>query len=143
MAAQPSPLLGDPLPTAPTVHTLKFTKGAECRTPFCQFFGGSADFEVLKEALKEETDGIFLSYTVVQGSTPSVCDALAKSRNEFYQAPRVTKLFCISSPLNRSQCRTYCKCQTGKFLKMEKRFFSNLMKNSKCCRHSSQAALQD
>ena len=48
----------------------------------CQFFGGSGDFEVNFLALKEETDGIFLSYTVVQ-CTSSVCDALAKSRNEF------------------------------------------------------------
>ena len=31
--AQPSPYLADPLPNAPTVLTLKFTKGAECRTP--------------------------------------------------------------------------------------------------------------
>ena len=65
--------------------------GAEYRTPVCQFFGGSADFEVNFLALKEETDGIFLSYTVVQG-TPPVCDALAKSRNEFYQAPQSPKV---------------------------------------------------
>ena len=32
LAAQPSPYLGDPLPAAPTVLTLKFTKGAGCRT---------------------------------------------------------------------------------------------------------------
>ena len=31
--AQPSPYLADPLPNAPTVLTLKFTKGAECETP--------------------------------------------------------------------------------------------------------------
>ena len=65
--------------------------GAECRTPCCQFFGGNADFEVNLLALKEETDGIFLSYTVVQ-CTPSVCDALAKSRNEFYQASQSHKV---------------------------------------------------
>ena len=65
--------------------------GAECRTPCCQFFGGNADFEVNFLALKEETDGIFLSYTVVQ-CTPSVCDALAKSRNEFYQASQSHKV---------------------------------------------------
>ena len=31
--AQPSPYLVDPLPNAPTVLTLTFTKGAECETP--------------------------------------------------------------------------------------------------------------
>ena len=56
--------------------------GAACRTPCCQFFGGSADFEVNLLALKEETDGLFWSYTVVQG-TPSVCGSVAKSINEF------------------------------------------------------------
>ena len=45
--------------------------GAECETPCFKNFGGSADFEVNLWALKEETDGIFLSYAVVQG-TPSV-----------------------------------------------------------------------
>ena len=51
-------------------------------------------------ALKEETDGIFLSYTVVQG-TPSVCDALAKSRNEFYQAPQSPKVVLHWPPLKQ------------------------------------------
>ena len=74
--------------------------GAACRTPCCQFFGGSADFEVNLLALKEETDGIFLSYTVVQ-CTPSVCDALAKSRNEFYQAPQSRKVVLQRLPLKQ------------------------------------------
>ena len=39
--------------------------GATCRTPCCQFVGGSADFEVNLWALKEETDDLFLPYTVV------------------------------------------------------------------------------
>ena len=65
--------------------------GAAFRTPCCQFFGGSADFEVNFWALKEETDGLFLPYTVVL-CTPSVCDALAKSRNEFYQAQQSPKV---------------------------------------------------
>ena len=82
--------------------------GAECRTPCCQFFGGNADFEVNFLALKEETDGIFLSYTVVQ-CTPSVCDALAKSRNEFYQASQSHKVVLHwPPPLNRGQGITYC-----------------------------------
>ena len=51
-------------------------------------------------ALKEETDGIFLSYTVVQG-TPSVCDALAKSRNEFYQASQSRKVVLHRLPLKQ------------------------------------------
>ena len=51
-------------------------------------------------ALKEETDGIFLSYTVVQG-TPSVCDALAKSRNEFYQASQSRKVVMHRLPLKQ------------------------------------------
>ena len=62
--------------------------GAACRTPFCKNFEGTADFQVNLLAPKEETDGLFLSYTVVQG-TPSVCDALAKSRNEFSQSHKV------------------------------------------------------
>ena len=74
--------------------------GAACRTPFCHFFGGSADFEVNFLALEEETDGIFLSYTVVQG-TPSVCDALAKSRNEFSQAPQSHKVVLQRLPLKQ------------------------------------------
>ena len=74
--------------------------GAECRTPCCQFFGGNADFEVNFLALKEETDGIFLSYTVVQ-CTPSVCDALAKSRNEFYQASQSHKVVLHWLPLKQ------------------------------------------
>jgi hypothetical protein len=74
--------------------------GAACRTPCCQLFGGSADFEVNLLALKEETDGIFLSYTVVQ-CTPSVCDALAKSRNEFYQAPQSHKVVLQRLPLKQ------------------------------------------
>ena len=65
--------------------------GAACRTPFCKKIGGTADFEVNFLAPEEETDGLFLSYTVVQG-TPSVCDALAKSRNEFSQAPQSHKV---------------------------------------------------
>ena len=48
--------------------------GAACRTPFCKKIGGTADFEVNFLAPEEETDGLFLSYTVVQG-TPSVCGA--------------------------------------------------------------------
>ena len=59
-----------------------------------------ADFEVNLWALKEETDGIFLSYTVVQG-TPSVCDALAKSRNEFYQASQSRKVVMHRLPLKQ------------------------------------------
>ena len=51
-------------------------------------------------ALKEETDGIFLSYTVVQG-TPSVCDALAKSRNEFYQPSQSHKVVLHWLPLKQ------------------------------------------
>ena len=49
---------------------------------FAKKLGVTADFEVNFLAPEEGTDGLFLSYTVVQG-TPSVCDALAKSRNEF------------------------------------------------------------
>ena len=59
-----------------------------------------ADFEVNLWALKEKTDGIFLSYTVVQG-TPSVCDALAKSRNEFYQASQSHKVVLHRLPLKQ------------------------------------------
>ena len=55
-------------------------------------------------ALKEETDGIFLSYTVVQG-TPSVCDALAKSRNEFYQASQSRKVVLHRLPLKQEPRR--------------------------------------
>ena len=79
-------------------------RGAECRTPCCKNFGGSADFEVNLWALKEETDGIFLSYTVVQG-TPSVCDALAKSRNEFYQASQSRKVVLHRLPLKQEPRR--------------------------------------
>ena len=74
--------------------------GAACRTPFCKNFEGTADFEVIFLAPKEETDGLFLSYTVVQG-TPSVCDALAKSRNEFSQAPQSHKVVLQQLPLNQ------------------------------------------
>ena len=80
--------------------------GAECRTPCCQFFGGNADFEVNFLALKEETDGIFLSYTVVQ-CTPSVCDALAKSRNEFYQASQSHKVVLHWLPLKQGPSTWY------------------------------------
>ena len=72
--------------------------GAACRTPCCQFFGGSADFEVNLLALKEETDGLFWSYTVVQG-TPSVCGFVTKSRNEFSQASQSHKVFLQRLPL--------------------------------------------
>ena len=51
-------------------------------------------------APKEETDGLFLSYTVVQG-TPSVCDALAKSRNEFSQVPQSHKVVLRRLPLKQ------------------------------------------
>ena len=78
--------------------------GAECETPCFKNFGGSADFEVNLWALKEETDGIFLSYTVVQG-TPSVCDALAKSRNEFYQASQSRKVVLHRLPLKQEPRR--------------------------------------
>ena len=65
---------------------------------FANFFGGSVDFEVNFWALK--TDGLFLSYTVVQ-CTPSVCDALAKSRNEFDQAPQSHKVVLQRLPLKQ------------------------------------------
>ena len=65
--------------------------GSACSTPCCKFFGGNADFEVNLLALQEETDDLFLSYTVVLG-TPTMCDALAKSRNECYQAPQSHKV---------------------------------------------------
>jgi len=68
--------------------------GAACRTPFCK------NFEVNFLAPEEETDGLFLSYTVVQG-TPSVCDALAKSRNEFSQAPQSHKVVLRRLPLKQ------------------------------------------
>ena len=74
--------------------------GAACRTPFCKKIGGTADFEVNFLAPEEETDGLFLSYTVVQG-TPSVCDALAKSRNEFSQAPQSHKVVLRRLPLKQ------------------------------------------
>ena len=90
--------------------------GAECRTPCCQFFGGNADFEVNFLALKEETDGIFLSYTVVQ-CTPSVCDALAKSRNEFYQASQSHKVVLHRLPLKQEP--------TQNLLYIPKAFFSS------------------
>ena len=57
--------------------------GAECETPCFKNFGGSADFEVNLWALKEETDGIFLSYTVVQGiEVTSVINILCGGREE-------------------------------------------------------------
>ena len=74
--------------------------GAACRTPFCKKIEGTADFEVNILAPKEETDGLFLSYTVVQG-TPLVCDALAKSRNEFSQAPQSHKVVLRWLPLRQ------------------------------------------
>jgi len=46
------------------------------------FLGGSADFEIIFLAIQEEIHGIFLSYTVVHG-TSWVCNALAKSKHEF------------------------------------------------------------
>ena len=70
------------------------------RNTMFQNFGGSADFEVNLWALKKETEGIFLSHTVVQG-TPSVCDALAKSRNEFYQASQSHKVVLHRLPLKQ------------------------------------------
>ena len=81
--------------------------GAEYRTPVCQFFGGSADFEVNFLALKEETDGIFLSYTVAQG-TPRCVMLLRSPEMNFTRHHRVPKLFCIAPPpLNRGQGGTY------------------------------------
>ena len=60
----------------------------------------TTDLEVNLLAIKEETDDLFWSYTVVQG-TPSVCDALAKSRNEFYQAPQSHKVVLQRLPLKQ------------------------------------------
>ena len=74
--------------------------GAACRTPFCKKIEGTADFEVNFLAPEEETGGLFLSYTVVQG-TPSVCDALTKSRNEFSQAPQSHKVVLRRLPLKQ------------------------------------------
>ena len=89
--------------------------GAACRTPFCKIFEGTADFEVNFLAPKEETDGLFLSYTVVQG-TPSVCDALAKSRNEFSQAPQSHKVVLRRLPLKQEPKLNlqynHCHCQS-------------------------------
>ena len=51
-------------------------------------------------ALKEETDGLFWSYTVVQG-TPSECGALVKSRNDFFQAPQSHKVVLQRLPLKQ------------------------------------------
>ena len=89
--------------------------GAACRTPFCKKIGGTADFEVNFLAPEEETDGLFLSYTVVQG-TPSVCDALAKSRNEFSQAPQSHKVVLRRLPLKQEPKLNlqYHKCRVIK-----------------------------
>ena len=120
---QPSPYLADPLPNAPTVVTLKFTKGAECRTPRSrmQNQGPNAEHHVanflgvmlilrsifwpLKRKLMEFSCHIQLS------SVPPRCVMLWRSPEmNFIRHPRVTKLFCIGSPLNRGQGRTYCTC---------------------------------
>ena len=63
-------------------------------------FWGTADLEVNLFALKEETDGLFWTYTVVQG-TPSVCGAVAKSRNAFFQAPQSHKVVLQRLPLKQ------------------------------------------
>ena len=118
---QPSPYLADPLPNAPTVVTLKFTKGAECRTPRSrmQNQGPNAEHHVanflgvmlilrsifwpLKRKLMEFSCHIQLS------SVPPRCVMLWRSPEmNFIRHPRVTKLFCIGPPLNRGQGRTYC-----------------------------------
>ena len=117
--AQPSPYLADPLPNAPTVLTLKFTKGAECRTPRSrmQNQGPNAEHHVanflevmlilrsifwpLKRKLMAFSCHIQLS------SVPPRCVMPWRSPEmNFIRHPRVTKLFCIGSPLNRGQGRT-------------------------------------
>ena len=111
---QPSPYLADPLPNAPTVVTLKFTKGAECRTPRSrmQNQGPNAEHHVanflgvmlilrsifwpLKRKLMEFSCHIQLS------SVPPRCVMLWRSPEmNFIRHPRVTKLFCIGPPLKQ------------------------------------------
>ena len=65
-------------------------------------FQGIANVEVNLLALKEQTDRLFWSYTVVQGA-PSVCGAVVKSRNEFSQGrpPQSHKVVLQQLPLKQ------------------------------------------
>ena len=121
--AQPSPYLADPLPNAPTVLTLKFTKGAECRTPRSrmQNQGPNAEHHVanflgvmlilrsifwpLKRKLMEFSCHIQLS------SVPPRCVMLWRSPEmNFIRHPRVTKLFCIGPPLKQGPLELLLLC---------------------------------
>ena len=53
---------------------------------------------------------VAFSCHILLSSVPPPCVMLWRSLEmNFTRHPRVTKLFCIDSPLNRSQGRTYCK----------------------------------
>ena len=88
--------------------TVSSEPGAACRTPFFPNFLGvvlilRSIFGPLKRKLMAFSCHILLS------SVPPRCVLLWRSPEmNFTRHPRVTKLFCIGSPLNRSQGRTYC-----------------------------------
>ena len=124
---QPSPYLADPLPNAPTVVTLKFTKGAECRTPrsrmqnqgpnaehhVANFLGVMLILRSIFWPLKRKL--MAFSCHIQLSSVPPRCVMLWRSPEmNFIRHPRVTKLFCIGPPLNRGQGRTYCISTAGK-----------------------------
>ena len=99
--AQFSPYLRDPLPlnSPKTEQEPDAEPGAASRTLRSRM-QNTTDLEVNLLAIKEETDGLFWTYTVVQGA-PCVCDALAKSRNEFSQAPQSHKVVLQRLPLKQ------------------------------------------
>ena len=121
-------LKSPPLPTAPKVLTLKFTKGAGCRTPrsrvqnqqmqnqephaehhFAIFLGVVVlIFRTIFWPLKRKLM-VFSCHIQLSRVTPWCVMLWRSPEMNFHRHPRVTKLFCNGSPLNRSRRRTYCK----------------------------------
>ena len=113
--------LADPIPNAPALLSLRFTKGAECRTPrsrmqdqgpntehqFANFLGVALILRSIFWPLKRKLMAFFCLMQLSR--VPPRCVMLWRSPEmNFTRHHRVTKSFCIGSPLNRSQGRTYC-----------------------------------
>ena len=80
--------------------------GAACRTPFC-WLDSLLIWGSIGWPLKCKLMGFFGHMLLSRAPPPCVVLCQGPKVN-FPGHPRVTKLFCIGSPLNRSRSLTYC-----------------------------------